>query len=165
MEILGIGIPELLVIIVLALIVVGPERLPEMMVKIARFYQDFRSYTSNITNEFSSAIEDMKEEFKDVSDATSESFRSVNEQLKAAETGVDPSTPATAEAPESEAAAESADEGQPEAEPAGVSTLGVASLEEIRRRVLRSSNGAGTNGAASGVTHDGSPAGPRAEGE
>jgi Tat protein translocase TatB subunit len=83
MEFLGIGIPELLLIAVLTLIVVGPDRLPEVMVKVARFIREFREFASNMTTEFTTAIEEMEEEFKDVTEATHESLRTVQTEVNA----------------------------------------------------------------------------------
>jgi Sec-independent protein translocase protein TatA len=37
MQLIGIGIPELLVILVLTVIVVGPDRLPEVAAQLARW--------------------------------------------------------------------------------------------------------------------------------
>jgi sec-independent protein translocase protein TatB len=162
MEFLGIGIPELLVIAVLALIFVGPDRLPEAMVKIARFVQDFREFSGNVTRQFNEAVQEMQEEFKDVTDVANEGFRNVNEQIAAAERSasapLEQTPPAaapitTGEEEPAEPAGEPA-ETPAAAQPAGVSATGVASLEEIRRRVLRSSNGAGASGALTGLAGD-----------
>ena len=48
MEFLGIGLPELLVILVLALIVVGPNRLPEVAANLARFVRAARRYGNQV---------------------------------------------------------------------------------------------------------------------
>ena len=42
MNILGIGPMELLLIVVLALIVLGPEKLPEVMAQVGRALNEFR---------------------------------------------------------------------------------------------------------------------------
>jgi Tat protein translocase TatB subunit len=173
MEFFGIGIMELAVIAILALIVVGPERLPEVMVKVARFIQDFRSYSANITSEFSSAIEEMQAEFKDITETTNESLRAINQDLNSVTQDtsapwVAPSTSTSSESTNGVEPANSIEQSvteEPAAEPAAVSNSRVASLDEIRRRVLRSSNGAETNGAVGGLTHENRPTDPKTEPE
>jgi sec-independent protein translocase protein TatB len=173
MEFFGIGILELMVIAVLALIVVGPERLPEVMVKVARFIQDFRAYSANITGEFSSALQEMQAEFKDVTDATNESLRSIDRDINAATQGSSapsdaPSMSTVTEATNGSAAVESdevATQEAPVEEPAAVSNARVASLDEIRRRVLHSSNGVETNGAGPGVANEVRPSDSKIEPE
>ncbi len=75
MELLGVGLPELLMILLVALLVVGPQKLPEVAVQIARFIREFRAYTASMTRELTDALEDLerevtetKTEFKDVKD-------------------------------------------------------------------------------------------------
>ncbi len=47
----NIGFPELVVIFVVALIVVGPERLPEMARHLARLVVEFRKATEELKKE------------------------------------------------------------------------------------------------------------------
>ena len=47
----GIGLPELIVILVLALIVLGPEKLPEVARQIAKFLGDLRKATDEFKKE------------------------------------------------------------------------------------------------------------------
>jgi hypothetical protein len=129
------------------------------MVKVARFIQDFRAYSANVTSEFSSAIQEMQAEFKDVTDATNESLRSINQDLNAVNQDTsapwtEPSTSATPETTNGSAPAEAGEQEEPATEAAAVANSRVASLDEIRRRVLSSSNGAETNGAVPGLTHE-----------
>ena len=57
----GIGLPELIVILVLALIVLGPEKLPEVAKQVAKFMNDLRQ----ATDEFKKELElDKLEELK-----------------------------------------------------------------------------------------------------
>jgi Tat protein translocase TatB subunit len=48
----GIGMTELLVIFVLALLVIGPKRLPEMARSLGRGLAEFRRASSDIRREF-----------------------------------------------------------------------------------------------------------------
>jgi sec-independent protein translocase protein TatB len=51
----GIGVPELLVILVVALIVLGPKRLPEVAKTLGKGLAEFRRATSDLTDELRSA--------------------------------------------------------------------------------------------------------------
>ena len=47
----GIGVPELMVILVIALIVLGPSRLPDVAKAVGRALAEFRKATSDISDE------------------------------------------------------------------------------------------------------------------
>ncbi|NIA08825.1 MAG: twin-arginine translocase subunit TatB [Nitrospiraceae bacterium] len=59
----GIGLPELLLILVLALIVFGPDRLPQIARQIARFVVGLKK----ASEEFKSQL-DLNEALKDIED-------------------------------------------------------------------------------------------------
>lgn len=91
MEFFGIGLPELLVIMVLTLIVVGPQRLPEMAAQIARFIREFRRYTSELSRDIGDALQDIeheyteaKEEWKEVSDAIRQEGEAIEAEVSGA---------------------------------------------------------------------------------
>jgi sec-independent protein translocase protein TatB len=48
----GIGMPELVVILVVALVVLGPKRLPEMARTLGKALAEFRRQTTDIMEEF-----------------------------------------------------------------------------------------------------------------
>ena len=48
----GIGLPELLFIVVIALIVLGPERLPSTMREIAKMWGYVRNLSRELTSQF-----------------------------------------------------------------------------------------------------------------
>ncbi len=48
----GIGMPELVVIMVIALIVLGPKRLPEVARSLGKAMSEFRRQSSEIMDEF-----------------------------------------------------------------------------------------------------------------
>ena len=51
----GIGMPELVVILVVALIVLGPKRLPEAARGLGKAFAELRRATSGITEELDNA--------------------------------------------------------------------------------------------------------------
>ena len=48
----GIGMPELLVILVVALVVLGPKRLPELARQLGKAVAEFRRQTTDVMEEF-----------------------------------------------------------------------------------------------------------------
>ncbi|HZR37497.1 MAG TPA: Sec-independent protein translocase protein TatB [Nevskia sp.] len=57
MELFGIGAGELLLIMVLALVVIGPERLPEVAGQVGRTVADLRQQANQLTSEFHRSLE------------------------------------------------------------------------------------------------------------
>src|SRR5947209_3156749 len=57
MNFLGMGPLELLLFVVLALIVFGPQRLPEIMAQVGKAIADFRRATSQLSDEFNRTIQ------------------------------------------------------------------------------------------------------------
>lgn len=76
MNILGMGPMEILLIVVLALIVFGPAKLPEIMGQVGKAIGDFRRATSELSDEFNRTIQ-----------AELQETRSVVEDTKSAVTG------------------------------------------------------------------------------
>ena len=60
----GIGMPELLVIMVVALVVLGPKRLPEVARSLGKGLAEFRRATSGITDELRNAQVMLEEEVR-----------------------------------------------------------------------------------------------------
>jgi Tat protein translocase TatB subunit len=58
----GIGFPELLVILVVALLVLGPKRLPEVARTLGKGLAEFRKATADITEELRDAQRSLEEE-------------------------------------------------------------------------------------------------------
>ena len=48
----GVGMPELIVILVVALVVLGPKRLPEVARTIGKAMAEFRKQTADVMQEF-----------------------------------------------------------------------------------------------------------------
>jgi len=97
----GIGMPELMVILVVALIVLGPKRLPEIARALGKGLAEFRRATSEINDELQKAQRTIEAEARAAEAERREAARKAA-QVSAAP----PSTPQVGTAPPS--AAESA---------------------------------------------------------
>ena len=62
MNFVGIGPQELIVILVVALIFVGPQRLPKLAADLARMVREVRKYTGSIAAEFNEAVKDFEKD-------------------------------------------------------------------------------------------------------
>jgi sec-independent protein translocase protein TatB len=66
MDFLGIGLPELIVILIVAVIVVGPKRLPEVAVQIARAIRQLRGYATDVTAQMRSELDELTRDYEQV---------------------------------------------------------------------------------------------------
>ena len=148
MEFLGIGPAELLLILVIALIVVGPERLPEISRTIARTLNNLRAMSQTLTSEWQqelTAVNDLKTGAQELQQSLTEPFKAAQtdlqhtftEPLKEAQTDVQrafsepltsPSS-ATADAPSPNTAVESSS-------PATVEPAGAATVEHFSAPIM-----------------------------
>ena len=66
----GIGMPEMLVILALALIVIGPKKLPDLAKSLGRAMREFKKATNEFkeTIQLESELSEVKETFNDISD-------------------------------------------------------------------------------------------------
>jgi sec-independent protein translocase protein TatB len=81
MEFLGVGPAELLLILVIALIVVGPERLPEIARTIAKTLNNLRAMSQSLTAEWQQEMKAVN----DIKAGAQELQQSLTEPLKAAQ--------------------------------------------------------------------------------
>jgi Tat protein translocase TatB subunit len=94
----GIGLPELLVILVVALLVLGPKRLPEVARTLGRGLAEFRRATADITEELRDAQAVIEEEARQVKRSTAAKPRPAGKPAAEAEgraaeaPAVDPAT-------------------------------------------------------------------------
>ena len=105
----GIGMPELIVILVIALIVLGPKRLPEVARSLGKAMSEFRRQSSEIMEEFQAQgrLEDDLERRRAVK-APLPRTTPTSEAVTAPPTAAAPAAavaPAAAAAPETPAAA------------------------------------------------------------
>lgn len=69
MDFFGIGPLELIVILLILLIVIGPAKLPEVAGAIGRGIRKFREATTELTKDFKEMAEEVKDAEKEVSTA------------------------------------------------------------------------------------------------
>ena len=105
MEIFGVGPAEVVVILIVALIFVGPERLPKLAADIARTIREIRKYTGSITAELTEVLHDFEKEtaedrgqWKEIGEGLTGATKSLTDALRGARTDAE-STAAPAAAP------------------------------------------------------------------
>ena len=76
----GIGVPELIVIMVIALIVIGPSKLPDLAKALGKGVAEFRKAAQDIKDSL-----DLDDELKDVKDDFIDSFGGIEKQFDAKE--------------------------------------------------------------------------------
>ncbi len=101
MNFFGVGPAEVAVIIVVALIVLGPERLPEAAVQLAKAIKFLRGYATDTTSQLRSELGELTKEYdavrrelrefresvsKDFSSITNEVSRAIDESRLAQDT-------------------------------------------------------------------------------
>ena len=91
MQFLGIGLPELLLILILTVIVVGPERLPEVAAQLARFIRQAQAYANYVRKDFNEVIGELekevganREDLKTIAEAFRRDTSSVFEEISKA---------------------------------------------------------------------------------
>ena len=84
MNVLGMGPMEILLIVVLALIVFGPAKLPQIMGQVGKAIADFRRATSELSDEFNRTIQAELQETRAVVDETKSAVTGVHTSINAA---------------------------------------------------------------------------------
>ncbi len=83
MEFLGIGYQELLLVLILLLVVVGPERLPGMAYQIGRAVRQMQMYARAVRAEFRDEIDYLDEQYKTIRGGVDEAKQTLRaEQAK-----------------------------------------------------------------------------------
>jgi sec-independent protein translocase protein TatB len=62
MQMFGVGPLELLVILILTVVVVGPDRLPGVAADLARWIRRTRAYAQHLTRDFSDVVKELEKE-------------------------------------------------------------------------------------------------------
>lgn len=63
---IGVGLPQLLLVLLVAMLVLGPERLPEVARQLARGIRTLRSYATEVQGQFEGELGDLRSEFLDI---------------------------------------------------------------------------------------------------
>lgn len=66
MEFLGVGYQEILVILVLMLVVVGPERLPQVAFQVGRAVREMQKYARAVRDEFGDEMKYLEDQYNTV---------------------------------------------------------------------------------------------------
>ncbi len=89
MNFLGVGPLELIVVLVVALVFVGPERLPKLAADIARTIREIRKYTGGLAAEFNEVIQDFEKDtegersaWKEIETGLTSATKSVTEAVR-----------------------------------------------------------------------------------
>lgn len=91
----GIGMSELLIILGLALILIGPKKLPELARLLGKTLGDLRKATDDLKETIAEEIEPIKEEIPDkeeLKEALEKQFLGEEEDEKEAKADKDPQT-------------------------------------------------------------------------
>ena len=93
MNLLGVGPAEMIVILVVALVFVGPERLPKLAADLARTIREIRKYTGSLAAEFNEVVQEFEKEtkaetteWKEIGQGLADATRSVTDHLTGAQT-------------------------------------------------------------------------------
>jgi TatA/E family protein of Tat protein translocase len=72
----GIGMPEMILILAIALIVIGPKKLPELAKSLGRAMREFKKATSEFKEsiELNNELQDAKQAFDDIKDDVTEAL-------------------------------------------------------------------------------------------
>jgi Tat protein translocase TatB subunit len=72
----GIGMPEMLLIMAIALIVIGPKKLPDLAKSLGRAFAEFKRATSELKDslEIDTELNDIKTTFNDMSNGIKEAI-------------------------------------------------------------------------------------------
>jgi sec-independent protein translocase protein TatB len=76
----NVGITELIVILLLALLVVGPERLPELAQQLGKLLRDLRKAYDNLTRELGPELTSIQKSTQELRQSV-ESFRSIPQDM------------------------------------------------------------------------------------
>jgi sec-independent protein translocase protein TatA len=67
----GIGMPELIVIAVIALLVVGPKKLPDLAKSLGKGFQEFKKATDGVTDGIKDTLkaDELKKDVEEIKDS------------------------------------------------------------------------------------------------
>ncbi len=74
----GIGMPELILILAVALIVFGPKKLPDLARSLGKAINEFKNATQDFKASMDDEVKDVKKPFEDVKKPFDDAARNVN---------------------------------------------------------------------------------------
>jgi len=87
-EFLGIGYQELLLVLVLLLVVVGPDRLPGMAYQIGRAVRQMQGYARAVRDEFRDEIDYLDEQYKTIKGQVEDTQKTLRDEQAKLNTGL-----------------------------------------------------------------------------
>lgn len=88
----NLGVQELVVITIIALIFIGPKQLPEVARTLGKFFRDLKRASNEITDSFQREVSHLQDEHNNLKKQVDDSF---NVNLIPEDTSVSMNTPAT----------------------------------------------------------------------
>ncbi|MFN8639020.1 MAG: twin-arginine translocase TatA/TatE family subunit [Dehalococcoidia bacterium] len=82
MELFGVGIGEAALVLVLALIVLGPERFPQIAREAGRWYRTARRFAAEVTGDLQGALQELESEVNEQSGGGLKSVRELGSELR-----------------------------------------------------------------------------------
>ena len=91
----GIGMPEMLLLLAIALVVIGPKKLPDLAKSLGRAMREFKKATNELkeTMQIDNDLADVKKAFNDIGDDVKETLDSKIEPEKKSDNQVQPDKP------------------------------------------------------------------------
>ena len=88
MQMFGVGILELMVILILTVIVVGPDRMPQVAADLAKWIRQTRAYARHLMGDFNSVVSELekeagtsREDWKEIASVVTRHTGSVGQEL------------------------------------------------------------------------------------
>jgi Sec-independent protein translocase protein TatA len=97
MELFGVGIPELGLVLLIALVIVGPQRFPEVARQIAQWIRTARSFTDAVMQDVRAAVDEIEQEVTAANDGVNP-IRELQELRKELGTAAQDATSTVSEA-------------------------------------------------------------------
>jgi len=119
MNFFGIGLPEMIVVSVIAVIVLGPERFPQAAVQLARAIKFLRGYATENTKDLRAEFADLTKEYESMREELLEVRRAVGSGIASATTAMTQAIDETKPALEASRPDRILGKGQPIIEPGG----------------------------------------------